>query len=96
MREKMVEAPALLGAAGANVSPRANGSRVNGVEPRDEDVPSQAALTPETSKGPGFSSSQKAALEYVTSIPESFDIVDPGAWELALLGCPRAPLLPAS
>jgi hypothetical protein len=36
--EKMVEAPALMGAAGANVSPRNNCGCPNGVEPRPKDA----------------------------------------------------------
>jgi hypothetical protein len=94
--EKMVEVPALMGVVGANVSPRVDGGHVNGAEPRLDDAPGRAALTPGTSKGPSFSASREATLDDVTSVPGSFDIVDLGTGEPGLLRYPRAPLLPTS
>jgi hypothetical protein len=52
--EKMVQALALMGAASANVSPRADGGRTNEGEPQPKDAPGRAALTLGTSKGPGL------------------------------------------
>jgi hypothetical protein len=92
--EKMVEAPTLMGEAGANMSLRANGDRVNGVEPRPKDVPGRATLIPRTSKGPGFSPSWETALDDVTSVPRSFDIVDLGIGEPGLPGYPWAHFFP--
>jgi hypothetical protein len=43
------------GEAHANVSPRTNGSFMNGVDPRPKDAPGRVALTPGSLKGPGFS-----------------------------------------
>jgi hypothetical protein len=96
VREMMVEAPVLMGAAGANMSPCTDGDDMNGVEPRPEDAPSRVALTPGTSKGPGFSMSQEVTLDDVTSVHVSFNIVDLGTVLQVLLGYPRVPLLPAS
>jgi hypothetical protein len=75
---KMAEVPALMRAAGANMSPCANGGRTNGADLWPEDAPDRATLTPRTSKGHGFSPSREAAFYDVTSIPRSFDIVDLG------------------
>jgi hypothetical protein len=94
--ETMVEAPALMGAVGASMSPRANGGHMNGAEPQPEDAPGRAALTPRTLNGPSFNPFQEAALDDVMSVPRPFDIVDLGTGELRLQGYPRAPLLPAS
>jgi hypothetical protein len=78
VREKMVEVPALMAAVGANVSPCVDGNHANGAEPRPEYTPSWAALTPGTSKGPDSIPSWEAALDVVTSVLGSFDIVDLG------------------
>jgi hypothetical protein len=45
VQEKMMEAPATIVAAGANVSPRSDDSRANEAEPQPEDAPGRAALT---------------------------------------------------
>jgi hypothetical protein len=76
--EKMVEAPVLMGVAGAKVSPCADGMTANGAEPQLEDAPGWAGLPLGTSKGPGFSPSREVALDDVTSIPRPFDNVHPG------------------
>jgi hypothetical protein len=96
VREKMVEALALIGAACANMSLGIDSNCVNGVEPRPEDAPGWAPLTPGTLKGSGFNASWEAPLDDVTSVLGSFDIVDLGIREPGLSGYPRAPLLPAS
>jgi hypothetical protein len=61
---------------------------VNGADPQPDDVPGRATLIPGTSKGPGFSSSQKVALDDSMPIPRSFDYVDPGTGEPGLPGYP--------
>jgi hypothetical protein len=91
--EKMVEVLALMGAAGANVSPCADGGHANGAEAQPEDALGRIALTPESLKGPGFSPSWEATLDDVMSVLGSFDIVDLGA---RATGYPRAPLLLAN
>jgi hypothetical protein len=55
-----------------------------------------AALAPRSPRGSGFGPPWEIALDYVMSIPGSFDIVGPGNGELGLSGYPRVPLLPAS
>jgi hypothetical protein len=91
--EKMVEVLALMGTAGANVSPCPDGGHTNGAEAQPEDVLGRIALTLGSLKGPGFSPSREATLDDVMSVPGSFDIVDLGA---GAVGYPRAPLLLAS
>jgi hypothetical protein len=53
-----------------------------------DDALSRAALTPGTMKGPSFNPSWEAALDDVTSVPVSFDIVDLGTGEPGLPGYP--------
>jgi hypothetical protein len=95
-RENMAEAPILMGATGANVSPCTSGGRADEAAPQSINVPGQAALNPGSSRESGFSPSWEAALDDVTSILGFFDPVDLGNGELGLPGYPRAPLLPAS
>jgi hypothetical protein len=92
--EKMVEASALMGVAGANASSRASGSRANETVPRSIDAPSRAALTLGPSREPGLSPSQEATLDDVPYVPRSFNIVDLKNGELGLPGYPQAPTLP--
>jgi hypothetical protein len=95
VRERMAEAPTLMGVAGVNASPRVGGSCVNEEEPQSVDAPGLAVLTLRSLE-PSFSSSREAALDDVPSVPRSFDIVDLGNRELGLPGYPRAPPLSAS
>jgi hypothetical protein len=94
--EKLAEAPVLMEAIGANMSPCTGGGRVSEAELRSVDAPGVAALTPGSSREPGFSSSQEAALDDVLSVLGSFDIVGLGNGELGLPRYPRAPPLPTS
>jgi hypothetical protein len=71
VREKVKEAPALTGAVGAHASPHADGGCADEVKPRPHDVLGLATLTPGSSKGPSFRSSQEAILDDVTSVPRS-------------------------
>jgi hypothetical protein len=94
--ERMVEAPTLSGAVGANVSPHASGDCANEVGPWYVDLPGQAALTPRSLREPGFSSSWEAALAELPFVHGSFNLVDLGNEELRLPRYYRAPLLPTS
>jgi hypothetical protein len=69
---------------------------VNEVEPQPEDALDGATLIPGSPRGPGFSAPRETASNGVGSASGSFDIMDLGASEPGLSGCPRAPLLPAS
>jgi hypothetical protein len=95
-QEKTAEAPVLMEAAGANMTPRIDGDHANEVEPRPEDAPDGAALILGSPRGPGFSPPQGTASDNMMSTLGSLDIVDLGAGELGLPGCPTVPLLPAS
>jgi hypothetical protein len=54
-QKKMAKAPVPVEAAGANVTPRVDGFRVNEAEPRPEDAPARASLIPGSPRGPSFS-----------------------------------------
>jgi hypothetical protein len=84
----MVEAPPLVGVAGANMTPHVDDGRVKEAEHRPEDEPSLVALTLRSLRGPGFSLSQEASLDDVMSIPGFSDITDLGIRELGLPGYP--------
>jgi hypothetical protein len=59
-RENMAEAPILMGATGANVSPCTSGGRADEAAPQSINVPGQAALNPGSSRESGFSPSWEA------------------------------------
>jgi hypothetical protein len=94
--EEMVEAPALMEAAGANASLSVSGGRMNEAEPQSIDAPNRVAITPGSLREPSFSPSWEATLDNVLSVTRSIDIVDLGNRELELLGYPQAPLLPTN
>jgi hypothetical protein len=62
---------------------------VNEVEPQLEDTLVGATLIPGSPRGPGFSAPRETASNGVGSASGSFDIVDLGASELGLSGCPE-------
>jgi hypothetical protein len=95
-QEKMAEAPIPVEALGANVTPRVNSGHVNDVEPQPKDTADGAALIPGSLRGPGFSPPRETTSDDMGSAPGPIDIMDLGARELGLPGCPRAPLLPTS
>jgi hypothetical protein len=95
-QEKTVEVPVPLEAAGANMTPSVNDVYANEVEPQAEDAPDGASLILGSPMGPGFNLPRGTALDDLTSIPRSLDIVDMGAGELRLPGCPKTSLLPTS
>jgi hypothetical protein len=95
-QEKMAEAPIPVEALGANVTPCVNSGHVNDVEPQPKDTTDGAALIPGSLRGPDFSPPRETASDDMGSAPGSIDIMDLGAGELGLPGCPRASLLPTS
>jgi hypothetical protein len=62
---------------------------VNEVEPQPEDTLDGATLIPGSPRGPGFSAPRETASDGVGSASGSFDIVDLGASEPGLSGCPE-------
>jgi hypothetical protein len=86
--EKMIEAPPLVGVAGANATPHIDSGHAKEAEPQLEDVPGPVALTLGSPRGPSFNPSREAALDDVTFIPRSSDIADLGTGELGLPGYP--------
>jgi hypothetical protein len=83
----MTEAPALVLAAGANMTPPVNCGRADELGPWFEETPDGAALILRSPRGPGFSAPRGTASDDVMFIPGSFDVVDLGAGELGLSGC---------
>jgi hypothetical protein len=88
--EKMVKAPIQVEVADANVIPHVDGNHVNEEEPRPEDVPGGVALISGSLGQPDFCLPGETALDYTTSLPRSFDIVNLGAGELWLSGYMKA------